>query len=188
MFQHIEPYAGDPILSLNEAFQTDPRSHKINLSIGIYFDDQGRLRYTSLLLLNGQFSSPSLHYLAIVQDCLVAFAHPDFLCDRQPPTRSPGFAGTATVLGQPLSDLPLRRMAALPQDAKAMYGKVKAFHQNTLTKLRDAKRGPKTAATRRATARASRCRRPSRSCPPRGRCMRASKRRRSSRSHAPRCR
>jgi aromatic-amino-acid transaminase len=43
MFQHIEPFAGDPILSLNEDFQKDPRPHKINLSIGIYFDDAGRI-------------------------------------------------------------------------------------------------------------------------------------------------
>jgi aromatic-amino-acid transaminase len=43
MFQHLEPYAGDPILSLNEAFQADPRPDKINLSIGIYFDDAGRI-------------------------------------------------------------------------------------------------------------------------------------------------
>jgi aromatic-amino-acid transaminase len=43
MFQHLPPYAGDPILSLNEAFQKDPRPHKINLSIGIYFDDAGRI-------------------------------------------------------------------------------------------------------------------------------------------------
>ena len=43
MFSHIEPYAGDPILSLNEAFQKDPRSDKVNLSIGIYFDDAGRI-------------------------------------------------------------------------------------------------------------------------------------------------
>ncbi|MEO8124656.1 MAG: aminotransferase class I/II-fold pyridoxal phosphate-dependent enzyme, partial [Burkholderiales bacterium] len=43
MFEHIEPYAGDPILSLNDAFQKDPRPHKINLSIGIYFDNDGRI-------------------------------------------------------------------------------------------------------------------------------------------------
>ena len=43
MFTHIEPFAGDPILSLNEDFQKDPRPHKINLSIGIYFDDAGRI-------------------------------------------------------------------------------------------------------------------------------------------------
>jgi aromatic-amino-acid transaminase len=43
LFSHLDPYAGDPILSLNEAFQTDPRPHKVNLSIGIYFDDAGRI-------------------------------------------------------------------------------------------------------------------------------------------------
>ncbi len=43
VFAHLDPYAGDPILSLNEAFQKDPRPHKINLSIGIYFDDDGRI-------------------------------------------------------------------------------------------------------------------------------------------------
>lgn len=43
MFKHVDAYAGDPILSLNEAFQKDPRKDKINLSIGIYFDDDGRI-------------------------------------------------------------------------------------------------------------------------------------------------
>jgi aromatic-amino-acid transaminase len=43
MFEHIPPFAGDPILSLNEDFQKDPRPDKINLSIGIYFDDAGRI-------------------------------------------------------------------------------------------------------------------------------------------------
>jgi aromatic-amino-acid transaminase len=43
MFQHVDAYAGDPILTLNETFGKDPRPHKINLSIGIYFDDEGRL-------------------------------------------------------------------------------------------------------------------------------------------------
>jgi aromatic-amino-acid transaminase len=43
MFSHLEPYAGDPILSLNEQFQKDPRPGKVNLSIGIYFDEAGRI-------------------------------------------------------------------------------------------------------------------------------------------------
>lgn len=43
MFHHVEPYAGDPILSLNETFGNDPRPNKINLSIGIYFDDDGKI-------------------------------------------------------------------------------------------------------------------------------------------------
>jgi aromatic-amino-acid transaminase len=43
MFQHVDAYPGDPILTLNEDFQKDPRTSKINLSIGIYFDDAGKL-------------------------------------------------------------------------------------------------------------------------------------------------
>ncbi|MDR5773837.1 MULTISPECIES: amino acid aminotransferase [unclassified Caballeronia] len=43
MFEHIDAYPGDPILTLNENFQKDPRTDKVNLSIGIYFDDAGRL-------------------------------------------------------------------------------------------------------------------------------------------------
>ncbi len=43
MFAHLDPYAGDPILSLNDAFQKNPRADKVNLSIGIYFDDAGRI-------------------------------------------------------------------------------------------------------------------------------------------------
>jgi aromatic-amino-acid transaminase len=43
LFAHVEPFGGDPILSLNEDFQRDPRPGKINLSIGIYFDDQGTI-------------------------------------------------------------------------------------------------------------------------------------------------
>jgi aromatic-amino-acid transaminase len=43
LFTHLDAYAGDPILGLNEAFQKDPRPNKVNLSIGIYFDDDGRI-------------------------------------------------------------------------------------------------------------------------------------------------
>jgi aromatic-amino-acid transaminase len=43
LFGTVQPYAGDPILSLNDAFGVDPRPNKINLSIGIYTDDNGRL-------------------------------------------------------------------------------------------------------------------------------------------------
>jgi aromatic-amino-acid transaminase len=43
MFEHITPYAGDPIFALFEAFNQDARPQKVNLSIGIYFDEQGRL-------------------------------------------------------------------------------------------------------------------------------------------------
>ena len=43
MFQHIEAFAGDPILTLNEQFAADPRADKINLSIGVYLNDEQRI-------------------------------------------------------------------------------------------------------------------------------------------------
>jgi aromatic-amino-acid transaminase len=43
VFEHVEPYAGDPIFALVDAFNADARPHKVNLSIGIYFDDDGRI-------------------------------------------------------------------------------------------------------------------------------------------------
>lgn len=43
MFEHITPYAGDPIFALVDAFNQDTRPQKVNLSIGIYFDEEGRL-------------------------------------------------------------------------------------------------------------------------------------------------
>ncbi|BDH47541.1 aminotransferase [Salmonella enterica subsp. enterica serovar Choleraesuis] len=41
MYQHVDAYAGDPILSLMERFQVDPRSDKVNLSIGLYYNEAG---------------------------------------------------------------------------------------------------------------------------------------------------
>ncbi len=41
MFQNVDVYAGDPILSLMETFKHDPRTNKVNLSIGLYYDEQG---------------------------------------------------------------------------------------------------------------------------------------------------
>ncbi|WP_455385237.1 amino acid aminotransferase [Acidihalobacter prosperus] len=41
MFEHVKPYAGDPILSLVERFLKDDRPHKVNLTIGMYYDEQG---------------------------------------------------------------------------------------------------------------------------------------------------
>ena len=39
MFQHVDTYAGDPILSLMEEFGKDERTPKVNLSIGLYYNE-----------------------------------------------------------------------------------------------------------------------------------------------------
>ena len=43
MLSHVTPYAGDPILSLMETFMADERTDKVNLSIGLYYDDAGNI-------------------------------------------------------------------------------------------------------------------------------------------------
>jgi aromatic-amino-acid transaminase len=43
VFQKVDAYAGDPILSLMERFKEDPRSDKVNLSIGLYYNEDGAI-------------------------------------------------------------------------------------------------------------------------------------------------
>ncbi|RMD00296.1 aspartate/tyrosine/aromatic aminotransferase [Aquitalea palustris] len=43
MFEHVEAYPGDPILTLVETFHADTRSQKVNLGIGLYYDEEGRI-------------------------------------------------------------------------------------------------------------------------------------------------
>jgi aromatic-amino-acid transaminase len=43
LFGQVEAFAGDPILSLNDSFKADSRDQKVNLSIGVYTDEHGRI-------------------------------------------------------------------------------------------------------------------------------------------------
>lgn len=43
LFAAVEMAPRDPILGLNEQFNTDPRPDKVNLGVGVYFDDEGKL-------------------------------------------------------------------------------------------------------------------------------------------------
>lgn len=43
MLDHVNSYAGDPILSLMGTYQADARASKVNLSIGLYYDAEGRI-------------------------------------------------------------------------------------------------------------------------------------------------
>jgi len=66
VFQKVDAYAGDPILSLMERFKTDPRDNKINLSIGLYYDAQGTIPQLQAITaaenrLNGQPHGASLY-------------------------------------------------------------------------------------------------------------------------------
>ena len=43
IFAAVEMAPRDPILGLNEAFNADARSTKVNLGVGVYFDDNGKI-------------------------------------------------------------------------------------------------------------------------------------------------
>lgn len=43
MFQHVEAYPGDPIFAIVDAFQKDARPGKVNVSIGLYYDGEGKI-------------------------------------------------------------------------------------------------------------------------------------------------
>ncbi len=44
MFEHVTPYAGDPILGLMHKFANDPRTDiKVNLGVGVYYTEDGKL-------------------------------------------------------------------------------------------------------------------------------------------------
>ncbi|MED5620606.1 amino acid aminotransferase [Ideonella sp. BN130291] len=109
MFQHVEPFGGDPILSLNEDFQKDPRPHKINLSIGIYFDDEGRIpvmasvRRAEQKLLQNNGPKPYLpiegaaNFRAEVQKLLFGPGHEAVTSDRIATIQSVGSSGGLKV-------------------------------------------------------------------------------------------
>ncbi|MDQ5904580.1 MAG: aromatic-amino-acid transaminase, partial [Pseudomonadota bacterium] len=43
IFAAVEMAPRDPILGLNESFNADTRTTKVNLGVGVYFDDNGKI-------------------------------------------------------------------------------------------------------------------------------------------------
>lgn len=43
IFAAVEMAPRDPILGLNEAFNADTRPNKVNLGVGVYYDDNGKI-------------------------------------------------------------------------------------------------------------------------------------------------
>lgn len=109
MFQHVDAYAGDPILSLNEAFQKDPRASKINLSIGIYFDNDGRIpmlpsvRAAELAVVEAAGARPYLpmegaaNFRSAVQGLLFGAEHPALKAGRIATIQGVGSSGGLKV-------------------------------------------------------------------------------------------
>ncbi|QHE90960.1 amino acid aminotransferase [Pandoraea fibrosis] len=102
MFEHIDAYPGDPILSLNENFAKDPRTNKVNLSIGIYYDDDGRLpvmqavRQAEALLLAEVGPKP---YLPMAGFANYRDAVQGLVFGEDSPARAAGSIATVQTLG-----------------------------------------------------------------------------------------
>ncbi|ADP10474.1 aromatic-amino-acid transaminase [Erwinia sp. Ejp617] len=89
VFQNVDAYAGDPILSLMETFKQDSRAHKVNLSIGLYYDRHGVIPQMQAVaaaeaLINAQPPGASLYlpmeglpsYRSAVAPLLFGAEHP----------------------------------------------------------------------------------------------------------------
>ncbi|MCC7058738.1 MAG: aspartate/tyrosine/aromatic aminotransferase [Burkholderiaceae bacterium] len=76
MFAAVEMAPRDPILGLTESFNADERTNKVNLGVGVYGDDDGRIPLLAAVKQAEQArlaKSPAYGYLPI--DGLVAYNH-----------------------------------------------------------------------------------------------------------------
>ena len=54
MFTAVEMAPRDPILGLNEQFAADTNPNKVNLGVGVYYDDNGKLLCFSVFRLQNR--------------------------------------------------------------------------------------------------------------------------------------
>ncbi len=104
VFQNVDAYAGDPILSLMEAFNRIP-GQTVNLSIGLYYNEQAIIPSwrRSVRPLTGCSSQQQkaaalirrwrlAPYRRAVQTLLFGDNHPALRAGRTPPSRHWGLA------------------------------------------------------------------------------------------------
>ncbi|ROR13753.1 amino acid aminotransferase [Erwinia sp. JUb26] len=110
MFQNVDAYAGDPILTLMETFKQDDRAHKVNLSIGLYYDAQGAIPQMDAVakaeaLLNAKPQMASLYlpmeglppYRSAVAPLLFGAEHPVLKAGRIATIQTLGGSGALKV-------------------------------------------------------------------------------------------
>nr|WP_321274769.1 amino acid aminotransferase [uncultured Vibrio sp.] len=110
MLNHVTAYAGDPILSLMEQFMADERSEKVNLSIGLYYDENGKIPTlpsvaTSQQQLAAEESQPCIYlpmeglapYRAAVQALVFGESHPALEEKRVATIQSLGGSGALMI-------------------------------------------------------------------------------------------
>jgi len=110
VLNHVTPYAGDPILSLMEKFMKDERSDKVNLSIGLYYDNDGNIPTLSSIkhakkALSEQVEQPCVYlpmeglapYRQAIQDLVFAPAHEAITAKRVATIQTLGGSGALMI-------------------------------------------------------------------------------------------
>nr|WP_201279491.1 aromatic amino acid transaminase [Cedecea colo] len=110
VFQKVDAYAGDPILSLMERFKVDPRVDKVNLSIGLYYNEDGTIPQLQAVAeaearLNAQPHGASLYlpmeglntYRSAIAPLLFGAGHPALLAGRIASIQTLGGSGALKV-------------------------------------------------------------------------------------------
>ncbi|OHB78992.1 MAG: aromatic amino acid aminotransferase [Planctomycetes bacterium RBG_16_64_10] len=111
MFEHVAMAPEDPILGLTEAFAKDPNPDKINLSVGVYQDNEGRtpilesVRQAAARLLRSETTKSYLgmagtpEYARAVQELVLGADHEAVATGRAVTAHTPGGTGALRVAG-----------------------------------------------------------------------------------------
>ena len=76
IFAAVEMAPRDPILGLNEAFNADTRSTKVNLGVGVYFDDNGKIPLLGIPFRSRKADSENRNLLIFVSPTVVDLRAP----------------------------------------------------------------------------------------------------------------
>ncbi|MCL4183237.1 MAG: aspartate/tyrosine/aromatic aminotransferase [Burkholderiaceae bacterium] len=102
MFAAVEMAPRDPILGLTEAFNADTRSQKVNLGVGVYCDDDGRIPLLAAVRAAEQAriaSAPARGYLPIEGFAAYNRAVQELLFGADSPLLAAGRVATFEALG-----------------------------------------------------------------------------------------
>lgn len=111
MFESVEPAPPDPIFGLNEAFKEDPNPVKVNLTAGIYLDEEGRtpvfaaVKTAERRILEEESTKSylgipgSTDYVTQVQRLALGQDHPALAEARVTGAHTPGGTGALRVAG-----------------------------------------------------------------------------------------
>ncbi|MDZ4858560.1 MAG: amino acid aminotransferase [Candidatus Hydrogenedentes bacterium] len=118
MFEQLETAPPDPILGIGEAFKKDPNPNKINLSIGVYCDENGKtpvlksVKKAEERILASEKTknyvnpnSGTAEYCAAVQELLFGGGHEILASKRSVTAHTPGGTGALRVSGDFISFL-----------------------------------------------------------------------------------